>query len=1164
MRRFLLIFATFVACLGLHAQTTYTSIEDFESGSTNATVLWSGAAAVVTNSTGNTDMGSKVLQVTDNAGYPFVNIPVSFESGKTWTDYDGIEMSIYPKTNTVESSSAKAVGVDLSLLKAYEDAGVTYKDASGNTISDVITWLGANKGVNYVRLRLFVDPTNSYAQVLAGGSSYLNQLGGSLSTVKVLGKRVKDAGLKFLLDIQYSDGWADPGKQIMPYRWTSKCTTQAKLQDSVYQYTKDVLTALVNYGATPDMVQIGNEITYGMFFTNYDSPTSKYTNNSSNINYNNTSAGSAGIHAFVTYWSSSTYSGDTYWTNLCNLINKGSQAVREVCPNAKIMLHTERSAYTTKCTASGYTTYYMAQMFYKKMEEHSVDYDVIGLSYYAEDHGTINTMNTVLSALEGSFPTKEIMLAEYGYSNNWWRGSDYTATGIGYYRKDATSYSCPLAQRDFISALITKLNTHSKVTGMFYWFAEENENGSKGPYGSAWRNSGLWANESTNYASNITTTAYSSTAGRALPALDVLADFQTAGAVVSKSAYYANTWLKFYDADGAANWLHKKVGLNVDDEWGVDFTSNGLGTWYTVRFGFQADSIAQYISAVGSAPSSINLEFKNYTNPSETNNDFYLDNVRFYKTTTESYALDFEDGTVGSASSAVSDAWCTGSQKVANNPSKTGINTSNKVMIVTNTWVEGCDLYTWKVSLPDDLSLYDSIYFDVYPTTGTSYVTLQFDDTDWTKIYDNATMTWAANTWTRVGIALSDLSDLTATHMYFGMWESGYSIDNITFHAIETAASEYTVTWNATTNGGTCATATTTVTAGNAIGTLPTATKTGATFNGWFTAATGGTQITAATVPTGDVTYYAQFTTNTYTITYNAGANGSGTVAADIKTYGVNLTLSSNTFTRDYYTQTGWSTTDGGAKAYDLGGTYTANAAITLYPYWTRDTYTITWNATANGGTCATATTTVNGGDAIGTLPEATQEDYTFDGWFTAATGGTQITAATIPTASTTYYAQFTPTFCSTYLWFNGAADRTAAGITENTTIFSGAPTANNTSTCTGGSVTIDGTTYSVTTRAKTATLSISFTIPTGYTAIFYMVAVSNGNNSRTISYTKDGGSSVNVGTVTGSTTACSMIQAEDLTGGSYVLTASGKIGVGMLGLKICPPGYVAPTYTIT
>ena len=69
----------------------------------------------------------------------------------------------------------------------------------------------------------------------------------------------------------------------------------------------------------------------------------------------------------------------------------------------------------------------------------------------------------------------------------------------------------------------------------------------------------------------------------------------------------------------------------------------------------------------------------------------------------------------------------------------------------------------------------------------------------------------------------------------------------------------YTITWDATTNGGTCATATSSVVAGANIGTLPTASKAGYTFDGWFTSATGGTKISTGTIPTGDVTYFAQF-----------------------------------------------------------------------------------------------------------------------------------------------------------------------------------------------------------------------------------------------------------------------------------------------------------------
>ena len=72
----------------------------------------------------------------------------------------------------------------------------------------------------------------------------------------------------------------------------------------------------------------------------------------------------------------------------------------------------------------------------------------------------------------------------------------------------------------------------------------------------------------------------------------------------------------------------------------------------------------------------------------------------------------------------------------------------------------------------------------------------------------------------------------------------------------------------------------------------------------------------------------------TYTVTYKPGANGTGSQQTATKTYGTALTLKGAIFTRTGYTQTGWATSDGGSKAYDLGGNYTANASITLYPYW--------------------------------------------------------------------------------------------------------------------------------------------------------------------------------------------------------------------------------------
>ncbi len=73
----------------------------------------------------------------------------------------------------------------------------------------------------------------------------------------------------------------------------------------------------------------------------------------------------------------------------------------------------------------------------------------------------------------------------------------------------------------------------------------------------------------------------------------------------------------------------------------------------------------------------------------------------------------------------------------------------------------------------------------------------------------------------------------------------------------------------------------------------------------------------------------------TYTVTYKPGSYGSGSQQTATKTQDVALTLKGEIFTRSGYTQTGWSTSDGGAKSYNLFASYTANASVTLYPCWT-------------------------------------------------------------------------------------------------------------------------------------------------------------------------------------------------------------------------------------
>ena len=303
----------------------------------------------------------------------------------------------------------------------------------------------------------------------------------------------------------------------------------------------------------------------------------------------------------------------------------------------------------------------------------------------------------------------------------------------------------------------------------------------------------------------------------------------------------------------------------------------------------------------------------------------------------------------------------------------------------------------------------------------------------------------------------------------------------------------YTITWNATTNGGTCSTTTSTVTAGDAIGTLPSATKDCYTLKGWYTTATGNTQVTTSTVPTGNVTYYAQFTQDTYTINYNKGSNGTGTNQTATKYCGENLTLLGAIFTRSGYTQKGWSTSAAGtSKAYDLGGTYTTDAGTTLYPYWVINR-TVTWNATTNGGTCSTSTTTVPSGDAVGELPTATKEGATFNGWFTQATGGTQITASTTITANVTYYAQFSdlPTYTVTFV--NGSSTYTTESGWAGKSITVTDPTP-----CDGFTFVGWSTQQYSSDNTTTPTIDYNGTVPSGNTT-YYAVYSLQGNPTTTL-----------------------------------------------------------------
>lgn len=294
------------------------------------------------------------------------------------------------------------LGGDFSKLPTLEEKNKVYLDDNGQPVSDVLRWVREEKSFNSIRVRLFVDPSHAPEQYAGWGADQ------DMPMVKALGKRIKDLGMAFMLDFHYSDTWADPGKQIIPYGWDQ--LSDEELYVKIYEYTKESLKELKEAGAMPDLIQIGNEISFGMLRGPYcDMGSSEYS-----------------------------------WTRFITLLQKASKACREECPEAKIIIHTERL---------GQRDY--LEFFYEKMKQ--VDYDIIGTSYYRQWHGDMAGMDASLSMLEEKFSDKDIMIVEtsYVHCDNGEMSFEFPMTEQG--------------QDDFTCTLIKILWKHPRVTGLYWW-----------------------------------------------------------------------------------------------------------------------------------------------------------------------------------------------------------------------------------------------------------------------------------------------------------------------------------------------------------------------------------------------------------------------------------------------------------------------------------------------------------------------------------------------------------------------------------------------------------------------------------------------------------------------------------------------------------------------
>ena len=335
------------------------------------------------------------------------------------------------------NSATKYVGGDISLLTKYEERGAIYYNENGARITNMLSYLKST-GMNAMRVRLFVDPS------MAGAEDQGEGVCQDLPYVQALGQRIKAAGFDLLLDIHYSDTWTDPGQHSTPSSWT----VTSALADSVYSYTKRVLNAMIAVDATPDFIQVGNEVTYGMLW-----PTG---------------------HC---YPSGANYGTGTF-ANFANYLKQGIRACREVCPAAKIVIHTEMGR-TSNVTS-----------FYQSLKSYITDFDIIGLSYYPYWHGGLNVLDELLTDLETAYPTKKIQIVETGYPHA------YYPSGASY-DLQSTWPATEAGQKAFAAALVETLNAHSHVNGLYWWFPEANEYGINyvNHVTTDWYNCGWWDNQ---------------------------------------------------------------------------------------------------------------------------------------------------------------------------------------------------------------------------------------------------------------------------------------------------------------------------------------------------------------------------------------------------------------------------------------------------------------------------------------------------------------------------------------------------------------------------------------------------------------------------------------------------------------------------------------------
>ena len=314
------------------------------------------------------------------------------------------------------------LGADISALATIEQRGGVYLD--GDQPGDAIS-IFMKHGWTCFRLRIWVDPTNG-----VNGLEYTTKLA----------RRIKDAGGTFMLDFHYSDWWADPQKQNKPATWAN-LDFDALVKQS-RDYTAQVIKTLKDAGATPDFVQVGNEITGGLLWPDAQVkvPPSKIKTFEDDVEV---------------IAPPEPYDEVKQWDHLVRVLKADIDGVRSVTTpedHVRIIIHID-------CGGDWPVT----RWYFDHLTRAGVDYDVIGQSYYPHWHGTLENVRDNLRRTRGRYG-KEVMIVETGYPARDTHPSPAAARYMSWPQN-------PAGQAQFLTDLIRTVK-EGRGIGVNYWHPE--------------------------------------------------------------------------------------------------------------------------------------------------------------------------------------------------------------------------------------------------------------------------------------------------------------------------------------------------------------------------------------------------------------------------------------------------------------------------------------------------------------------------------------------------------------------------------------------------------------------------------------------------------------------------------------------------------------------